>query len=156
MNAGDAVRVLIVEDEWLIAETLANHLIAQGYSVVGIAPDVATALDLVAIQTPDCAVLDVTLRDEKSFPVADQLQRQDIPFVFVSGYMSCDLLLRFKGRPLLVKPVDPEALRTVVAELTTRRVLSLERTTLRHKTDLETASTEAPSQDYDAVLRPTD
>jgi CheY-like chemotaxis protein len=119
VDVGDGLRVLIVEDEWLIAESLANQLIEHSSVVVGPASGVEAALELVSTRPIDWAVLDVSLGEENSFPVADQLQQRGIPFIFVTGYAACDLPQRFKNRPLLVKPVDTEVLRGVRAELIT-------------------------------------
>jgi CheY-like chemotaxis protein len=117
MDAGNGFRVLIVEDEWLIAETLASQLTKEGFVVIGPAAEIREALDLLSTQTVDCAVLDVSLGEQSSFSVADALQDREVPFVFVTGYTSCDIPRRFKDRGLLMKPVDPDSLSRALAEM---------------------------------------
>jgi CheY-like chemotaxis protein len=80
-------RVLLVEDEFLIAEDLASVLSAAGATVVGPAYTVAGALSLIESgDALDGAVLDVNLKGEAVFPVADALLSRSIPFVFTTGY----------------------------------------------------------------------
>jgi DNA-binding response OmpR family regulator len=109
--------VLVVEDEWLIAIAVADSLETAGFTVVGPAPTVDQALSLIAANAVECAVLDVTLSGTDSFPVADALDRQGVPFAFVTGYNRHDLPARFRERPVLVKPVPEPDLRRVVATL---------------------------------------
>jgi CheY-like chemotaxis protein len=113
----DARTVLIVEDEWLIAELLQEVLIGAGYQVLGPASRVREALQLLEDSQPDIAVLDVSLRGETSFDLARALAKRSIPFIFMTGHVSNDLLAEFKGRPLLNKPVDDAKLVSCVAKL---------------------------------------
>ena len=116
MDVGSG-RVLIVEDEWLIAESLASQLAEEGYLVVGPAAGIREALDLLSTKTIDCAVLDVSLGERNSFSIADELQHRGVPFVFLTGFTSRDFPERFKDKGLLAKPVDPNVLRRAVAEM---------------------------------------
>src|SRR3954463_12156615 len=81
-------RVLVVEDEYLIAADLVSSLQDLGVDVVGPAGSVAEALALVARDGDrlDGAVLDITLRDERVYPVASALVEYGVPFIFTTGY----------------------------------------------------------------------
>ena len=81
----DGVRVLVVEDEFLIAMLLQEMLESAGCVISGPIPRLAEALDAAAGGTYDAAVLDVNLAGERVDPVAHALARRDIPFVFVTG-----------------------------------------------------------------------
>ncbi|HEX7882540.1 MAG TPA: response regulator [Afipia sp.] len=78
--------VLVVEDDTLIAMDTAETISGFGVGSVRTARNVAAALKLIADRAPDFVLLDVGLIREKSFAVAEQLDRQKIPFVFVTGY----------------------------------------------------------------------
>jgi CheY-like chemotaxis protein len=87
MSAVSGRRILIVEDEYIIAADLAQLLEGLGVTVIGPVGSVADALALLAGEPAiDAAVLDVTLGTEKIFPVADALRARGVPFVFATGY----------------------------------------------------------------------
>lgn len=115
------LRLLIVEDEFIIAFDLAQTLEDLGMAIVGPAGTVSQALALVEAEGAhlDGAVLDVNLRDEQVFPVADALAARGIPFVFTTGYDAAILPARYADVPRCEKPVD----KTVVADLLGRRGL---------------------------------
>lgn len=99
--------LLVVEDEYLLADDLAARFRAHGASVVGPAASVDDALDLLGGDAPvDGAVLDVNLQGEKAFPVADLLVERNVPFVFATGYDGSAIPSRFAGVTLCEKPVD--------------------------------------------------
>jgi CheY-like chemotaxis protein len=104
--------VLIVEDEWLIATDLAEAVRTLGYEVVGPVYSVSAALDLLDTAQVDGALLDVNLRGETSYPVAEALAARGIPFAFLSGYASSQLRTDFEDCPLLSKPVGLGDLRS--------------------------------------------
>jgi len=83
-------RILIVEDELLIAMEFEQNLIAAGALVVGPAGTSPKALDLLARERPDAAVLDLNLDGERPVALAQALVRQQVPFVVVTGYCNCD------------------------------------------------------------------
>lgn len=116
MNA--PARILVVEDEALVAFALEEMLMDFGYAVVGPAPSVDSAMKLVAAEKIDAAILDVNLGGESIEPVAGALAAGDVPFVFTTGYTNASALpTGFKDRPALNKPYQPEALRDAVARL---------------------------------------
>lgn len=93
-------RILVLEDEWLIADDLASDLEERGYQVVGPVSSVAAALGLVEREKISAAILDINLGGEKCFPLATVLARQGIPFVFVSGHSASALPPEFSDGPL--------------------------------------------------------
>ena len=98
-------RVLLVEDEPLIAMMLEDFLDALERQCAGTADSVATALPLVEAGGIDGAILDVNLRSgEKSWPIAEALAARDIPFVFATGGADDLILDEFRDRPILQKP----------------------------------------------------
>ncbi|WP_375263814.1 response regulator [Palleronia sp.] len=103
--------ILIVEDEWLIAADLADTVEGIGYHALGPAHSVSAALDLLGGAQVDAALLDVNLRGETSYPVADAMAEKGLPFAFLSGYTSDQLRPGFQDCPLLSKPLNPGALR---------------------------------------------
>ena len=95
-------RILIVEDEFLIAMELDNTLRSAGYHVVGPAPNVSAALRLLRAERPDAAILDVNLAGEWITPVAEVLRAMFVPFVLTSGYGAAEL----RAEPVLRDAVN--------------------------------------------------
>jgi CheY-like chemotaxis protein len=107
--------ILVVEDEYFIADDLRSGLTAQGAAIVGPAATVGDALDLVANGGRlDAAVLDINLRGEMVYPVADRLKEKGVPFLFLTGYDARAVPARFAGVTHCEKPV---ALRSLIAAL---------------------------------------
>lgn len=111
-------RVLIVEDEHLIALDLTEVLTNEGAEVMGPKTSVDAALKALACeQTPDVALLDVSLDNhESAFAVAEELQSRRIPFVFYTGYRFADVDSRFNDVPHCEKPMDAADLATALEE----------------------------------------
>lgn len=108
----DKPRVLLVEDEWLIACGLQEMVEELGYEVVGPVPTVLQALALVEQEPVNLAILDVNLGlGIKSFPIAKALKGKRIPFLFVSGYHERDLPAEFSDAIVCSKPYTEETLR---------------------------------------------
>lgn len=104
-------RVLVVEDEYFIADDIARALSRLGAEVVGPAPDLEEALAALASGTRiDLAVLDINLHGETVSPVADALADRGVPFVFATGYDQSAVPTRHQGAPRWEKPFDPNAL----------------------------------------------
>ncbi len=103
-------RVLVVEDEYLLAEDLRHGLERVGAEVLGPVPSVARALTLLAAGAPpDAAILDVNLGGEMAFPVAEALQALGVPFVFATGYDVAALPRAYAQVPRCEKPFDVES-----------------------------------------------
>jgi CheY-like chemotaxis protein len=114
---GMAQRILIVEDEALVAIMVQDMLEELGFTVVGPAGTVESALALLAATPLDGAVLDCNLGNEKVWPVADVLRDRQVPFVFSTGYGVNGIDARFQGVPVLAKPYDTQNLRVVLKRL---------------------------------------
>ena len=105
-----SVRVLVVEDEAMVAIDIAQQLNEAGFVVVGPAPSVTKALKLIVETGCDVAVLDVNLRDETAEPVALELRSRRIPLLFMSAVARDHLPAGFGDEVLLQKPVRPAVL----------------------------------------------
>ena len=118
----ECFRILVVEDEYAIAADVAWWLEDCGAEVVGPVPTIKDALALVDAHgvTLDRAILDVNLRGEKVFPVADALMRLAVPFVFSTGYEDAMLPRAYAGVPRLTKPLDHTALLAALASAASR------------------------------------
>ncbi|MGH6925393.1 MAG: response regulator [Propylenella sp.] len=109
------LRVMVVEDEFIIADEIAAIVEDSGHEVVG--PfgtiDEATAT-LSAADKPDLAILDADVRGKSSAPLADKLRSLGVPVCLCTGYRSGDLRSAFGEVAVLQKPVSPRALMTVI------------------------------------------
>ena len=103
-------RILVVEDETLIAVMIEDTLVELGCEIVGPTGRLDTALQLANEGKFDAAVLDVTIRGGKVYPVAEQLVAHGIPFVFASGYGDWALPETLRNKPRLMKPFTISAL----------------------------------------------
>jgi DNA-binding response OmpR family regulator len=104
------LRVLIVEDEYLLADDLYNTLTDAGAEVLGPIASVRDATAFIASEPSiDAAVLDVNLRGELVYPVADALLARGVPFAFATGYDKWSLPERFAHAPRVEKPFKGQA-----------------------------------------------
>ena len=99
-------RVLIVEDEYFLAQDLAEYLNHLGVEVVGPVGTVTDALELLHYADIQGAVLDIDLRGERVYPVADVLEQKQVPFVFASGYGGELEANAYTDIPRCIKPLD--------------------------------------------------
>lgn len=98
------LRVLLVEDELLIAQMLRVMLEDLGCVVVGPAARVNEALDFIDAEPVDAAVLDICLNRQFSYPVADALRDRGVPFLFSTGYQPERVRPEYRDCPILQKP----------------------------------------------------
>lgn len=103
------MRILIVEDEYYLAGDLADALAGEGVEIAGPVGTLAEAERLIDAGGIDRAVLDVNLRGDMSFPVAERLDAAGVPYVIATGYSGESLPERFRDKPRLEKPFRPEA-----------------------------------------------
>ena len=97
-------RILVVEDDWLIVADLVQELEASGAHVIGPIPTLQQALKkLDAMPDMAGAILDVNLHGQMVFPLADELRRRNIPFVFATAYESGGFPEAFRNVPLVQK-----------------------------------------------------
>ncbi len=104
-------RVLLVEDETLVAMMIQECLVEFGYQVVG---PICTASEAAAKAKDghfEAAVLDINLGDGTVYPIADILTARGVPFVFVTGYDADSVETRFRKTPILQKPIEREMLK---------------------------------------------
>jgi DNA-binding response OmpR family regulator len=106
----EGLRILVAEDEFLLATQLEDELLAAGCDVLGPYPSVAEARQAVRDMTFDLALLDVNLRGELIFSVADELRARAIPILLLSGYSPANLPERFRTLPRVAKPYDQRVL----------------------------------------------
>jgi DNA-binding response OmpR family regulator len=113
-------KVLVVEDEWLIADEVCHQLLKAGYRVVGPVPSVREALSLIDEDEVDAALLDFRLHDENSYQIAEELAAHNIPFAFLTGYDPKEIPYYGK-RPCLQKPFSTEMLLRMMGALLEKR-----------------------------------
>ena len=105
-QASSQLRVLVVEDEYYLASDLATALEAIGVKVVGPCGHLDDALEQVERAQLDAAIVDISLHGRQSFPVADRLHAQKIPFLFATGYGPDLIPARFSEVTRCEKPLD--------------------------------------------------
>lgn len=111
-------RVLVVEDEYFIADDVANELGSLGAQVIGPVPDLARAMEIIGSGEPiDLAVLDINLSGETVYPVADALKTRQVPFVFATGYGQSLIAEGYQDVPRWEKPYDHRDLARMLPSL---------------------------------------
>ncbi|HEX2726407.1 MAG TPA: response regulator [Beijerinckiaceae bacterium] len=111
-------RVLVVEDEYFVADDIARALHQLGADVVGpfASRDEALAC-FFSDDDVDIAVLDINVRGEMIYPLAEALRERGVPFVFATGYAEASLPSTYRNIPRWEKPFDPKALADVLPGL---------------------------------------
>jgi CheY-like chemotaxis protein len=109
-------RILIVEDELLVALDTKALVWRFGGVVVGPFPRVPAALEAVRVHELDGAILDINVAGTQSFVVADALAARNIPIVFCTGYGRDIVPLRFKDTPIIEKPIIEQILVAAMVE----------------------------------------
>lgn len=100
-------RILVIEDEYMLADDLCHELTQAGVTVLGPVGTVRDAIDLIGAEEHiDGAIMDVNLRGEMAFPAADELVRRGVPFVFTTGYDSSVIPPRFDHVVRCEKPAN--------------------------------------------------
>jgi DNA-binding response OmpR family regulator len=117
----DGHRILVVEDEYFIADDLSRALQRQGAEVIGPVPDLAAGLVLAEHEQLDGAVLDVNLGGDMSYPIADALGARGVPFLFTTGYDDWALTSDYRGICRIEKPFDINVVLTALDELVVKR-----------------------------------
>jgi CheY-like chemotaxis protein len=109
-------KVLVVEDEMMIAMLIEDMLDEFGCKLVGPATNVPRALELIGKESIAVAVLDLNLDGKDTYAIADALQRKNVPFIFATGYGSTGLRQEYGNRPVLQKPFQARDLETALTE----------------------------------------
>ena len=115
-----AWRILVVEDEFLVAADIALMLEELGCHPVGPIGDLEAAIRAAHEEALDAALLDVNLHGRSAMPVADALAARDVPFVFCTGY-GAQRLPRHADAPRLAKPFQTRELQRAILALAQRR-----------------------------------
>jgi CheY-like chemotaxis protein len=111
MNASDRPRVLVVEDEFIIALDLSETVRDLGFRVDGPYADQENAFVAIDRAMPDCAILDVNTADGEVYPLADALTDAGVPIIFHSGRVSPgDISERYPEAQACAKPCPPAEL----------------------------------------------
>jgi DNA-binding response OmpR family regulator len=115
MSGFSLTKVLLVEDEGLVALMIEDILDDLGYELVASVPSLERARALASVAEIDFAILDVNLAGEYSFPAARILRERDIPFLFSTGYGTAGIPPEFQDCPVLAKPFSASALAEAVS-----------------------------------------
>ncbi|MCC2976586.1 hypothetical protein LK533_07845 [Sphingomonas sp. PL-96] len=110
-------RILVLEDDYYLASDLQNALEAAGAEVVGPFCDAAGVTDALAVDAPDCALVDLNLGQGMSFEVPRELARRGIPFAFVTGYDRTALPAEFAATVRIEKPITAHHAARVAEQL---------------------------------------
>ncbi len=108
--------ILVAEDEMLIALLLQDMLSDLGFNTL-MAARVGKAAKLAATAEVDCAILDINLDGEPSYPVAEELRRRGVPIVFSTGYGKANLSAEYWDCPILSKPYSERELERVLSQV---------------------------------------
>jgi DNA-binding NtrC family response regulator len=103
-------KVLVVEDEYFIAQDLQSALEDAGAQVIGPVGDVASAFELVKSDRVDFAVLDLNLHGVVNFALAEEMTKRGIPFVFATGYEPTAVPTTYDHVPIWRKPFNTHEL----------------------------------------------
>jgi len=111
-------RVLVVEDEYFVADDIVRALHQLGAEVVGPFGSRDEALASFSVEDAiDVAVLDINLHGEPIYPLADALRQHGVPFVFATGYAKSSLPAAYRDIPRWEKPFDPKSLAQALSDL---------------------------------------
>jgi CheY-like chemotaxis protein len=112
------LRILVVEDNYLLADEMCDYLTGLGIVPVGPACTLDDAIALAREMPLNGAVLDINLDGRLCTGVCEVLARRDIPFMFHTGYRNLGLVpLQFRSMPVVDKPFEPEQLKKVLTNL---------------------------------------
>ncbi len=110
-------RIMVVEDEYFLADDIAKALEGLGAEIVGPVPTRDQAFALLEAGPVDAAVLDINLKRQTVYPVADVLREHGVPFVFATGLAESSVPPAYRDVPLWEKPFKPEALARALPSL---------------------------------------
>jgi CheY-like chemotaxis protein len=117
-RSGGGIRVLVVEDSFMIISALELAFESFGWTIVGPATRVPKALALVKTENFDAVLLDVNLDGEMSWDVAEALKARGIPFVLTTGYdLDASLPASLQGSSIVRKPYNISALRKSILDI---------------------------------------
>lgn len=118
-------RILVVDDEPLISMLVEDWLLELDLEIVGPANSVTSALAIVEANPEiDGAILDLSLGNENSYPIAERLRQRQIPYAFVTGHDSGTISSAYRDALILTKPLIFEDIKKVVRKLLDSRAIS--------------------------------
>ena len=112
-------RILIVEDSPVVGTFTADLLAELGCTVIGPAPNMAAAREMIENEHFDAAIMDVHIRGKRVFPLCELLEEKKVPFVLTSGYADWQMPDKWKARPRLQKPYTLDQMEKALAEIMT-------------------------------------
>ena len=116
-------RILVVEDNFLMAEVICDFVRSCGLQPVGPVGSVEGGVQLAQQEDLDAAVLDINLQGRMCFPICSALAKRHVPFMFLSGYAGSPLVpSEFQAARHIEKPFAPEEFQSVLQDLVGRRV----------------------------------
>ena len=110
-------RVLVCDDNLLMAEVVAEFLRDCGLEPLGPVGQVETAMQMARERALDGAVLDINLNGKPCFPICAILSARRIPFIFLTGYPAAALPIEYRGVTLVSKPFEPNEMKEVLADM---------------------------------------
>jgi CheY-like chemotaxis protein len=116
MVSGAPLKILIVEDESLVAMMIEDLLADLGHDVVAVAGRLEQGMQFASQLAIDFAVVDLNLNGERTFPIAEILRFRGIPLVFATGYGVSGLSDDWRGTPVVQKPFQPHELQNAIAK----------------------------------------
>ena len=112
------LRVLVLEDEFIIADEIASILEDAGHTVLGPTPTIDSAMSRLEEEgKPDAAIIDANIRGDSSVVVAHRLRELQVPFCLCTGYRSGDMASEFGDVAIVQKPVNPADLLATIQSL---------------------------------------
>ena len=117
----ERLRILIAEDNAIAALDLGNMVEQRGFLVLGPVSSVADALGSIRADRPDAALLDINLRGESIWPVAELLDSLDIPFVLTTGYDNHATPQHFVNRMRLLKPLSADGVGAALEQMRAKK-----------------------------------
>lgn len=110
-------RILILEENSQVADLLADMVTRFGCEVLGPVEQVSDALDVISGVTVDAAILDVSIKGEISFVLADELTRRGTPYAFASGNKTPESIARYAPASIITKPYTEQHIFAVLCDL---------------------------------------
>jgi CheY-like chemotaxis protein len=108
-------RVLVIEDDDVMASQLARAFTDVGAEVVGPVASLGRAIEVAETAQFDCALVDINLKGVAAYPVVDILIRRSLPLAFITGYARSSIPPVYKNIPLIPKPLDPSEIARALA-----------------------------------------
>jgi len=110
-------RVLVCDDNLLMAEVICEFLRESGLEPIGPAGELESALHLARVRALDGAILDINLKGRPCFAVCAILSARRVPFLFLTGYQPLLVPVEYRGAPVISKPFHPEEFKAVLAQM---------------------------------------